>query len=172
MHTTNYLVPVYAAYAGSALLLTAWLARVFFRNGALFLEDVFVDKPELAHAVNRMLVTGFYMLNLGYALVTLKAGKAATSTRGIEILATKLGFLLLTLAAVHFVNMAVFWKLRHRNAVRTLPPPLAPQQFLAPPPNPGGPAGPAPQHARPAQPIQPPRPAGPGRPMPFPTAGA
>ena len=96
--TTNssYLVPVYAAYALAAVGLTVWLARTLFRSGAVFLEDVF-EKPELAAAVNRLLVTGFYMINLGYAAFLLKASAVDSSTAAIEVLAKKLGILLLSL---------------------------------------------------------------------------
>ena len=65
--TTNLLIPVYAAYGIISVTLTIWLARVLFRNGAVFLEDVFADTPRMAEAVNRLLVVGFYLLNLGYA---------------------------------------------------------------------------------------------------------
>ena len=62
-----FLVPVYIAYAIVAVGLTVGLARVLFRSGAVFLEDVFKDTPRMAEAVNRLLVVGFYLLNLGYA---------------------------------------------------------------------------------------------------------
>jgi hypothetical protein len=64
---TSYLVPVYAAYALVTLTLTIWLARTLFKNGAIFLEDVFKDTPKMAGAVNQLLVVGFYLFNLGYA---------------------------------------------------------------------------------------------------------
>ena len=130
---SNYLVPVYAAYALAAVGLTVWLARTLFRSGAVFLEDVF-EKPELAKAVNHLLVTGFYMINLGYAAFLLKAGAVDTSTGAIEVLAKKLGILLLSLAVVHFVNVAVFYRLRRRNEQRHMAPPVAPQRKVVPPP--------------------------------------
>ncbi|HMJ76938.1 MAG TPA: hypothetical protein VK507_13255 [Iamia sp.] len=136
MTAESYLVSVYITYAVLAVGLTAWLARTLYRTGAVFLDDVFEDKPELATAVNRLLVTGFYMLNLGYASFLLRADPVDGATAGIETLARKLGILLVSLALVHFVNMAVFWRLRRRNEVRTLPPPVAPQQHVAPPPGP------------------------------------
>ena len=139
MDTQNDLIGVYLTYAVLAVGLTAWLARTLYRTGAVFLEDVFEDKPELATAVNRLLVTGFYMLNLGYASFLLRADPVDGATAGIETLARKLGILLVSLAVVHFVNIAVFWRLRRRNEVRHLPPPVAPQQHVAPPPVP--PAG-------------------------------
>lgn len=133
---TEYLVPVYLIYSAAALTLTSWLAITLFRNGAVFLRDVFADKPDLAAAVNRLLVTGFFMINLGYSFFLMRATDAANATGAMEILARKLGVLLLSLAAVHFVNVAVFWRLRHRNELRHLPPPVAPQRRLAPPPAP------------------------------------
>lgn len=138
MTDADYQVLVYATYALVAVGLTAWLARTLYRAGAVFLTEVFEDKPDLAGAVNRLLVTGFYMLNLGYASFLLQTDEAPIGLGGaIESLARKLGVLLVSLALLHFVNMAVFWKLRRRNEVRTLPPPVAPQRMVAPPPAPG-----------------------------------
>ena len=127
------LVPVYVAYSASAVGLTIWLARTLFRSGAVFLEDIF-EKPELAKAVNHLLVTGFYMINLGYAAFLLKANSVSTNTGAIEVLAKKLGILLLSLAAVHFVNVAVFYRMRRRHELRHMPPPVAPQRSVTPPP--------------------------------------
>ena len=137
-NNSSYLVPVYAAYALAAVGLTVWLARTLFRSGAVFLEDVF-EKPELAAAVNRLLVTGFYMINLGYAAFLLKASAVDSSTAAIEVLAKKLGILLLSLAVVHFVNVSVFYRLRRRNELRHMPPPVAPHRTVTPPPVPAAP---------------------------------
>ena len=64
----GFQVWTYFIYGFAAITLTGALARSLFANGTLFLESVFEDKPGMAAAVNRLLVTGFYMLNLGYAL--------------------------------------------------------------------------------------------------------
>jgi hypothetical protein len=129
MTDTQYLIPIYIAYCGAALTLTVWLAHMLYRNGAVFLEEVF-DRKEIAVAVNRLLVTGFFMINLGYAMFLMKTNAADNATQAIEILMQKLGILLLTLAAVHFVNVFVFWHLRRRNEIRHLPPPVAPQRQI------------------------------------------
>lgn len=130
----NLIVPVYLAYAVVAVGLVFWLARTLFDNGEVFLEDVFQDNPRLAAAVNRLLVTGFYMANLGYAAILLRSENAETGVEAVEILATKLGVLLLTLAALHFVNVYVFHRIRRRATAAHMPPPVAPQAFVPPPP--------------------------------------
>jgi hypothetical protein len=110
----TYLVPVYICYATISIALTVWLARVLAKNGAVFLRDVFHDKPDLADAVNRLLVVGFYLVNLGYAALLLRADPAANVIGAIETLAWKLGLLLMSLAAMHFMNMFVFHRIRQR----------------------------------------------------------
>ena len=125
----NYLVPVYITYAALSLVLTIWLARTLFKNGAVFLEEVF-DHPKMAEAVNRLLVVGFYLLNLGYACLLLKAEASNTPIAAIETLAQKLGMLLLSLGAVHFFNLYLFHRIRRRARVATLPPPVAPQLHI------------------------------------------
>jgi hypothetical protein len=128
--STPYLVPVYIAYALVAVSLTVVLARVLFKNGAIFLEDVFKDKPRMAEAVNRLLVVGFYLLNLGYASLILKSQGATTVVEGAEVLAWKLGWLLVSLGAMHFFNLWLFYRIRRRSQIAMLPPPVAPQMRL------------------------------------------
>src|SRR5689334_11449508 len=103
-----YLVPVYATYAVVTVVLTVWLARILASNGAVFLEDVFAQNPKLAAAVNKLLVVGFYLLNLGYAALIMKASGGETVVGAAEVLAWKLGALLLSLGAMHFFNLYLF----------------------------------------------------------------
>ena len=110
-----YLVPVYVVYAVVSIGLTIWLARTLAKNGEVFLRDVFEDKPDLAAAVNRLLVVGFYLVNLGYAALIMRADPAATAIAAIETLAMKLGLLLMSLAVMHFANMFVFHRIRRRS---------------------------------------------------------
>lgn len=138
-----YLVPVYATYAVVAVGLTIWIARTLFKNGAVFLEEVFPDSPKMAEAVNRLLVVGFYLVNLGYASLILKAESSVSLTQAIEILAQKLGLLLLSLGAMHFANLYVFHRIRRRAKIAQLPPPVAPNMHLPP----GGGHGEAPAFA-------------------------
>jgi len=119
----NFLTATYAIYALVAVGLTATLARTLYRNGALFLTDVFEDRPELAPATNNLLVTGFYMLNLGYALLIFRAGSPTDIVGATELLVTRLGLLLVSLGVIHFINMGVFWKIQRSHRPTFVPPP-------------------------------------------------
>ena len=126
----TYLFEVYVVYSLVAVALTIWLARTLFRTGAVFLADVFADRPDLAQAVNQLLVVGFYLLNLGYAFYMLKAEGADSSFAAMEVLGQKLGFLLLSLGAIHFGNLYLFHLIRQRSQMATMPPPVRPHMNL------------------------------------------
>jgi hypothetical protein len=121
---------VYLIYALSSVVLTIWLARTLGTNGRVFLEDVFKDNPALAASVNRLLVVGFYLVNLGYACLLLEGGTASDLRGAIETLATKLGALLLSLAFMHFLNMFVFHRIRRRARRSAELAPLPPHAML------------------------------------------
>lgn len=121
----NTLILIYGIYGTLAVTLVVWLARTLFTNGTVFLEDVFTDKPGMAIAVNRLLVIGFYMLNLGYALLLLPGGaRPTTNIEASELLIRKLGILLASLGVIHFINMYVFWKIRQRREIDIAEPPV------------------------------------------------
>src|SRR5689334_9494803 len=128
----QYLIPVYGAYAVVSVGLTVWIARTLFKNGAVFLEEVFSENPKMAEAVNRLLVVGFYLINLGYASLLLKAESSATAVQAVEVLSWKLGLLLLSLGGMHFLNLLIFHRIRRRAQLAHLPPPVAPQMRVLP----------------------------------------
>lgn len=129
----NYQIWTYLIYSAAAIGLTAILARTLFANGAVFLADVFEDKPGMAKAVNQLLVVGFYMLNLGYAFLIFQTNGSNTGLEATENLVTKLGLLLVSLGVIHFVNMAVFWKIKRSGEMDKYVP-AVPTTFVPPPP--------------------------------------
>ncbi len=130
MADTNgqYLIAVYGAYAVISVTLTVWIARTLFKNGAVFLEEVFADAPKMAEAVNRLLVVGFYLLNLGYASLLMKMRGASGAIEAVEALSGKLGLLLLSLGGMHFFNLYLFHRIRQRSKV-VAPPAFSPRMM-------------------------------------------
>ena len=111
----SYILTLYAGYLLLTVILTVWVARTLFRNGKIFLVDIFHGNKELAQAVNNLLLVGFYLVNLGYAVYTLRVESSIADTRQlIETLSVKIGAIILILGGMHFFNMLVFFKLRKR----------------------------------------------------------
>jgi len=128
-----YIVPTYVAYLLISIALTVWVARTLHKNGRVFLIDSFGGQAELADSVNQLLVVGFYLINTGYVSFALKESRRPQDlAEAIEALSTKIGLVLLVLGFMHFFNLLVFSRLRKRDALRHLAPPLLPQERLAP----------------------------------------
>ena len=99
----NYYLLVYGIYLPVTVLLTVWVARTLFRNGRTFLVDIFRGNEPLADSVNRLLLMGFYLINLGYASLSLRSTDPINSyQQTVETLSVKLGTIILILGAMHF----------------------------------------------------------------------
>ena len=128
----DWTVATYVAYLLVAIPLTIWVATTLSHNGRVFLEDVFTGSEALAGVVNRLLVVGFYLLNLGFVSLYLRNGAEVADLRGLlEQLSVKIGVVTLVLGVVHFTNVWVFSSMRRRHrmdAFRSAP--VAPQGYL------------------------------------------
>jgi hypothetical protein len=121
------IVITYLIYLLISVILTIWVARTLFKNGRIFLVDVFHGNEPLADSVNHLLVVGFYLINLGYISLALKLGYDITSWQmGIEALSWKVGLVLLVLGAMHFFNLFIFTRIRRSAMLRHAPPPVQP----------------------------------------------
>ena len=121
----------YFSYLAISIALTIWVARTLHRNGRVFLVDAFHGNTELADSVNHLLVVGFYLINVGYIALALQTtSPMATFREIIELESVKIGVVLLILGAMHFFNILVFAKMRHRAGVTGAPPPPQNKQIL------------------------------------------
>jgi hypothetical protein len=111
--TTSPAMLVFLPYAFIAVTLTIWLARQLSRHGLVFLRAMFPGRDDLTAAVNQLLVIGFYLVNLGWALLLLRAVglDVAGVTAAISLLIDRLGLLLLLLGAAHMMNLYVFHRI-------------------------------------------------------------
>ena len=133
METTPYTEMTYGAYTIISIAITVWVARTLFKHGRLFLVDSFLGNEPLADSVNRLLLVGFYLVNLGFVAMFLKYGeKPRDSVAAIEFLSSKLGIVLLVLGGMHFMNIIVFSKARSRALLGNAPPPVGPDARVAP----------------------------------------
>ena len=103
----------YAVYLGISATITVWVAETLARHGRVFLIDVFHGNVARADAVNRLLVVGFYLMNLGGVLFNLAVGSSVTTPLdGINFLSSKIGLVLTVLGTMHFFNLIVLSAIR------------------------------------------------------------
>lgn len=114
----NHIIVLYLLYLLITITVTVWVAHMLFKNGKVFLIDIFHGNTELADAVNNLLWVGFYLINIGYAVYTLQiVSEVETARRVIEILSLKIGAIILILGGMHFLNMFIFFRLRKRALI-------------------------------------------------------
>ncbi|MBK7882770.1 MAG: hypothetical protein IPJ81_02245 [Chitinophagaceae bacterium] len=111
----NYNIITYFIYLPITIILTVWVAKTLFKNGKVFLQDIFHGNKELADSVNNLLLVGFYLINIGYVVYTLRVVSTIENIQEvIEVLSIKVGLIILILGVMHFFNLYVFFKLRKR----------------------------------------------------------
>ena len=128
-----FVVHAYVTYLVLSVAITVWVAYTLYKNGRLFLVDSFHGNEPLADSVNRLLVVGFYLINLGWIISSLRMYGSLDDPRlVIEALSDKIGTVLFVLGVMHLFNLYVFNRMR-RRALDDLPtamPPIPPTGTL------------------------------------------
>ena len=123
----QYALWMYLAYLVVSVTVTVYVGRTLFHNGRVFLVDAMRGNEILADSINRLLLVGFYLINVGYVTVALRYGaKPTTMVEGVETFSTKIGIVLLVLGAMHFFNVYVLSRVRQRRCHKPDAPQVSP----------------------------------------------
>jgi hypothetical protein len=110
METTKILIG-YAIYLPIALFLTYYVSKTLFKNSKIYMLDIFRGREEIANATNKLFETGFYLLNLGFALMILEIYLYKDSYQElIEKLSYKIGGFSIYLGIMLFLNLFFFFR--------------------------------------------------------------
>ncbi|HEX8013768.1 MAG TPA: hypothetical protein VF465_00920 [Flavobacterium sp.] len=110
METTKILIG-YSIYLPIALFLTYYVSKTLFKNGKIFMLDIFKGREDIADATNRLFETGFYLLNIGFALMILQMNISENSYQElIERLSYKIGGFSIYLGIMLFFNLYFFFR--------------------------------------------------------------
>lgn len=106
----------YLIYLGIAVPLTLWMASTIRQYGRVFLIDVFHGDEKSADAVGRLLVLGFYLVNLGFVVLFLRTlGVVPDVQTMVEKLSVRIGVMLVVLGFLHLFNVWVVNAMRNRT---------------------------------------------------------
>jgi len=96
----------YGLYLALSIGMTIWVAHTLSTNGEVFLVQCFGHNAVLARSTNHLLVVGFYLINIGWILLTLSYGTEPTNwVEAIKFVSSKVGLAVVVLGAMHFFNM-------------------------------------------------------------------
>lgn len=81
--------------------------------------DIFSGKTEIALSTNKLFETGFYLLNLGFALLIMEiATEIGDSRTLLEVLSAKIGGFSIYLGVSLFFNLYLFFRGRRISRER------------------------------------------------------
>lgn len=121
----------YLIYLPVVIILTIYVSKMLFKNGKLFMIDIFKGKEDIAIATNKLFEIGFYLINIGWAMLILKISYYSKNGMSyqtlIEILSKKIGGFSIYLGVMLFINLFFFFRGRRisRQTKRSIK--LAPQ---------------------------------------------
>ncbi|NML20725.1 hypothetical protein HHL16_07560 [Pseudoflavitalea sp. G-6-1-2] len=120
--TFNFTLLGYYIYLPVVILLTWYVARTLFRNGRVFMLEIFHNKVDIAHATNTLFKTGFYLLNLGFGLYILEIHQPINDNLTmIEALSPKIGGFSIYLGLMLFFNLYFFFRGRKASRRKNVP---------------------------------------------------
>ncbi|HXB46873.1 MAG TPA: hypothetical protein VNW50_03850 [Streptosporangiaceae bacterium] len=113
------IVVTYLAYLLISVGLTFLVGQVLWRSGRIFLLDALDGSDGAASGISRLNVVTFYLISLGFVALTMRtSGGSITARQAIELLVTKIGEVLLVLAALYLASIVVLTRLRRRLSVQ------------------------------------------------------
>ncbi|WP_411768677.1 hypothetical protein [Winogradskyella sp. A3E31] len=116
----------YIIYLPIVITLTIYISKMLFKNGRLFMIDIFKRKEDIALATNKLFEIGFYLINIGFALYIMEIYYYQNNEMSyqtlMEILSKKIGGFTIYLGVILFLNLFLFFRGRSKSRKTILKP--------------------------------------------------
>jgi amino acid transporter len=111
----------YIVYLSITFFITVHTGYQFYKNGRIFILTETQHNIHLTDAINKLLLVGYYLLNLGYSAMTLYGWKPILDIQNlIGVLSIKIGTILFILASIHYFNMLLLHFFLSKKTFHTL----------------------------------------------------
>lgn len=105
----------YAVYLIITFFITVRVGWICYKNGIHFIELELEDKT-IADSVNKLLLIGYYLLNLGYASIMIYSWQSiSTLSNLLSDISTKSAMIILSLGILHYINLLIIYLARKRK---------------------------------------------------------
>lgn len=104
----TYNLLTYFIYLPVTIIITIYIGWLFYKHGEVFLLGLFNNNKALVQRINNILLLGYYLTNIGYAILSISNWETLISLHQmLTSLSRSLGTIILGLALLHFNN--VYW---------------------------------------------------------------
>lgn len=98
----------YAVYLVLTYAITVHVGHSFYTNGRVYILGMLHNDHALTDQVNKVLLTGYYLMNIGYATLMLAGwDRIENIVQLMEVLSINIGRIVLFIACMHYLNMTV-----------------------------------------------------------------
>lgn len=100
-------------------IITLYVGYLCYDHGAVYLRHL-LDDPVAVSVINRALLMGYYLINLGAISLSIMAWPSSlTLHEMIDLLAVRCGGVILLLGVMHFCNLAILigYSQRQRQSI-------------------------------------------------------
>lgn len=102
----NYNIISYIVYIPIIFFIMIYLGWLFYSYGESFLLNLFQNNKSLVKSINNLLLIGYYLVNLGYAIITIAYWETINSIpEMLNALSHHLGIIIIGLAILHYNNV-------------------------------------------------------------------
>lgn len=82
------------------------VGKICYRNGNIYVMALLPGNEELCIRINKLLLLGYYLLNIGYAAMTLISWQTIiTLPQLVEIISIKSAIIIIMLSVLHYLNL-------------------------------------------------------------------
>ncbi|POR26127.1 hypothetical protein BWK58_05705 [Flavobacterium columnare] len=108
METNNYNIIAYSIFLAIIFYIILVVGKICYQNGNIYVDRLIPDHSELCQQINKVLLVGYYLVNIGYAATTLITWKEIfTIEQLIEILSIKVATIAFILSFLHYSNIYI-----------------------------------------------------------------
>jgi len=102
----NYNILTYCIYLPIIAVIMVKVGWMFYTHGEVFLLHLFQSDQTAVKPINNLLLTGYYLVNIGYAIITIAYWETIASIPQIfNTLGEHLGAIIIGLAVLHYNNV-------------------------------------------------------------------
>lgn len=104
----NLNLATYLIFFTLVVFITVKVGWTFYTNGEHFICDLIPEDLHLAQSINKILLVGYYLLNIGYAATVISMWDRVLSIQDlISSISSKAGFIIIGLGIIHYSNIAM-----------------------------------------------------------------
>jgi len=107
MNAITLNIIAYIIYSSIVIFLTLKVGYICYKNGEIYLFKIFQDNQHVVKPLNLLLLVGYYLVNIGYALFAISTWKEINDTADMLYkICSNTGEILVILGVLHYFNMA------------------------------------------------------------------